>query len=79
MCWLRKYQKRPPRSASPVKAMIRRIPSSLMVIVSDRDALRSHGSVGENDCVLCVSLFGCVVHVAMCECVQSDYEVPSFT
>ena len=51
MCWLRKYQKRPPRSASPVKAMIRRIPSSLMVIVSDRDALRSHGSVGENDCV----------------------------
>lgn len=27
----------------------------------------------------CVSLFGCVVHVAMCECVQSDYEVPSFT
>ena len=47
--------------------------------MSDRDALRSHGSVGENDCVLCVSLFGCVVHVAMCECVQSDYEVPSFT
>ena len=34
-----------------MKAMIRRIPSSLMVIVSDRDALRSHGSVVENDCV----------------------------